>query len=97
MTHAATDAQDTLDVYGTNGSIHIPALNLGGMTIKTGDTVTKESHPPAPNFPEPLISDFADAVLRDRQHRVDGTAGREVSRLIEEIYEKGGGTINKRS
>ena len=89
VTHATTDAQDTLDVYGTNGSVHIPVLNLGEMTIKTGDTETKESHPPAANFHEPLIEDFANAILQDREPQVDGAAGREVSRLVEEIYEKG--------
>ncbi len=89
VTHATTDAQDTLDVYGTDGSIHIPALNLGEMTIKTGDSVRKESHPPAANFHEPLIADFANAVLLGREPQADGVAGREVSRLIEEIYEKG--------
>lgn len=89
VTHATTHAQDTLDVYGTNGSIHIPVLNLGEMSIKAGDTVRKESHPPTSNFHEPLIEDFADAVLRDREPQVDGVTGREISRLIEEIYEKG--------
>ena len=89
VTHATTDAQDTLDVYGTNGSIHIPVLNMGEMTIKTGDVMRNESHPPTANFHEPLIEDFADAVLLDREPAVDGGAGREVSRLVEEIYEKG--------
>ncbi len=89
VTHATPDSMDTLDIYGTNGAIHISVLNLGEMTIKIGDTITKESHPPAANFHEPLIADFAEAVLLDREPKVDGAAGREVSRLIEEIYEKG--------
>ena len=89
VTHATTDAQDTLDIYGTNGSIHIPVLNLGQLTIKTGGTETHESHPPHPNFHQPLIEDFADAILSGREPQVDGIAGREVSRLIEEIYARG--------
>ncbi len=93
VTHATTDAQDTLDVYGTNGSVHIPVLNLGEMMIRIGDTETKESHPPAANFHEPLIENFANAILQDREPQVDGVAGRYVSRLIEEIYERGGGNV----
>ena len=89
VTHASVEPQDTLDVYGTKGSIHIPMLNLGQMKIKIGDAEKYESHPPAANFHEPLIEDFADAVLLDREPLVDGAAGREVSRLVEEIYEKG--------
>jgi predicted dehydrogenase len=89
VTHATTDAQDTLDIYGTGGSISLPALNLGVMTIKTSGGQRTESHPPSPNFHVPLVEDFAEAVLRDREPQVDGADGREVSRLIEEIYEKG--------
>ena len=89
VTHATTDARDTLDVYGTDGAIQIPSLNLGVMTIKTRDGERTESHPPTANFHEPLIEDFAKAVLLDREPRVDGETGREVSRLIEEIYAKG--------
>ncbi len=89
VTHATTDAQDTLDIYGTAGSIRIAALNLGVMTIKTADDERTESHPPNANFHVPLIEDFAGAVLSGREPQVDGVAGREVSRLIEEIYENG--------
>ena len=89
VTHATTDARDTLDVYGTDGAIQIPSLNLGVMTIKTRDGERTESHQPTANFHEPLIEDFANAILLDRAPQVDGNAGREVSRLIEEIYERG--------
>ena len=89
VTHATTDARDTLEIYGTSGSILIPALNMGKMAITTVEGERTESHPPTANFHEPLIEDFARAVLDDREPRVDGTAGREVSRLIEEIYERG--------
>lgn len=89
VTHATTDARDTLDIYGTNGAIHIPALNLGEMTIRTKDGVRKESHPPTANFHHPLIEDFVEAVCEGREPAVDGQAGRYVSMLIEEIYERG--------
>ena len=89
VTHATTDAQDTLDIYGTAGSIHIPVLNLGVMRIKTSDGERTESHPPNPNFHEPLIADFVDAVINGREPAVDGEAGRYVSKLIEAIYERG--------
>ena len=39
---------DTLDVYGSKGSIHIPVLNRGSMVIKTEEGERSEEHPPTP-------------------------------------------------
>jgi len=89
VTHAASDPQDTLHVFGSKGSIHIPVLNAGEMTIRIGGKVRHESHPPAANFHQPLIEDFANAVLQDREPAVGGECGKEISSLIEEIYAKG--------
>jgi predicted dehydrogenase len=86
VTHAAIEPRDTLDIYGSNGSIHIPALNTGDVIIKVGKTETRESHTPVANVHGPLIADFADAVLRDREPTISGKIGREISALIEEIY-----------
>lgn len=69
--------------------IHIAALNLGVITIKTNGGERTESHPPHPNFHEPLIDNFADAVINGREPAIDGESGRYVSKLIEEIYERG--------
>ncbi|MEQ1645146.1 MAG: Gfo/Idh/MocA family oxidoreductase [Pyrinomonadaceae bacterium] len=91
VTHASSEPQDTLHIFGTLGSIHVPFLNSGEMTINIGGEVRKESHPPAANFHEPLIAEFAESILQDRQPAVVGEDGREVQSLIEEIYEKGSG------
>ena len=61
VTHAAAEAQDTFDIFGTTGSIHISALNSGEIRIVNGSRSKTESHPPSPNFHSPLIEDFADA------------------------------------
>ena len=89
VTHASIEPQDTLDIYGTSGSIHIPSLNLGQLRITSSGSERHEALPPTANFHEPLIADFADAVLLGREPQVDGETGREISRLIEEIYEEG--------
>jgi predicted dehydrogenase len=89
VTHAAIEAKDTLDIYGMKGSIHIPVLNKGDMTVRTGDNERAESHPPAANFHAPLIEDFADAVLNGREPRVGGETGGDVAWVIGKIYEKG--------
>ncbi len=88
VTHASIEPKDTLDIYGTKGSIHIAALNRGDITIKTGETERGESHPPHANVHQPLISDFANAVLQGAEPLVDGKVGRDVSRVIEEIYHR---------
>ena len=86
VTHAAREPQDTLDVFGSKGSIHVPVLNEGNMRV-TGEAGERaESHPAAANLHAPLIEDFAAAVLNDRQPLVNGEAGRMVASIEAEIY-----------
>jgi predicted dehydrogenase len=87
VTHAAIEPQDTLDIYGTKGSIHIPVLNRGEMTIKVGIDEKRESHPPAENLHQPLIENFTKSVLQNHAPEVIGETGRNVAKLIEEIYQ----------
>jgi len=86
VSHATQESQDTLDIFGTDGSIHVPVLNTGEIvfTSAAGDRV--EAHPPNGNFHLPLIEDFAAAVANGREPAVDGTVGREVARIEQEIY-----------
>ncbi len=86
VTHAAAEPQDTLDIFGSLGSIHIRVLNAGDMRIKTRDGERTESHPAAANIHLPLINDFAEAVLEGRNPRVGGETGRLVAALEDEIY-----------
>ena len=86
VTHAAREPQDTLHIFGMNGSIHVPVLNEGQMTVNIGGEIRNESLPPDANLHAPLISDFADAVIHDRAPEVGGEDGRAVQSLIEEIY-----------
>jgi predicted dehydrogenase len=86
VTHAAREAQDTLDIFGTLGSINIPVLNGAEMKIKIGDTEKTEFHAPAENIHQPLIEDFTEAVLNDRESAITGETGREIAHLEEEIY-----------
>jgi predicted dehydrogenase len=89
VTHAAIEPQDMLDIYGTRGSIHVPVLNRGDLTIRVGSEERRESHPPAANFHQPLIEDFANAVLLNIEPAVGGECGKEISSLIEQIYTNG--------
>lgn len=86
VTHAASEPRDTLDVFGTQGSIEVPALNGGELRIKTSNGARVESHPPASNIHQPLIEDFVEAVLTNREPRVNGETGRTVARIEEAIY-----------
>lgn len=89
VTHAASEPRDSLEVFGTKGTISISVLNSGHLTIKTREKVDHESHPPDPNFHKPLIDDFAEGIIYDREPTVSGEDGRNVARMIEEIYKKG--------
>lgn len=86
VTHAAREPQDTLSIFGTDGSLHVEVLNAGVLVIKNGGGERTEAHPPHPNFHLPLIDDFARAVLEQREPVVDGQIGRETARVIEAIY-----------
>ncbi|MGW8178733.1 MAG: Gfo/Idh/MocA family protein, partial [bacterium] len=86
VTHAAYEALDTLSVFGSQGSIHVPVLNKGTMNVITSVDNRTEHLPPNPNFHEPLIQDFMEAIMEDRLPKVDGRIGREVNRILSEVY-----------
>ena len=88
VTHAAFEPQDTLSIFGSRGSIHVPVLNAGALRIISAGGERSEKHPPHSNIHQPLIDNFTRAVLEDREPQVNGDVGREVSRIIEEIYHR---------
>lgn len=89
VSHAASEPRDTLDVFGVQGSINVPVLNAGEMRIRTSNGERMESHPPASNIHQPLIEDFVDALLTNREPRVSGEIGRRVAKVEGEIYLRG--------
>jgi predicted dehydrogenase len=86
VTHAAREPQDTLEVFGSEGSVRVDVLNDGGLRIRTSAGERVESHTPHANLHQPLIEDFARAVVEGRPPRVDGRAGQRVSEILEQIY-----------
>ena len=89
VTHAAFESQDTLSIFGSEGSIHVPVLNKGTLRVVTSQGERTEEHPPDANFHSELIRDFGRAVFGDRDPEVDGEMGREVNRILSLIYESG--------
>jgi len=86
VTHAAREPQDTLHIFGSAGSIHVPVLNEGTMQF-IGDQVERiELHPSDTNLHAPLIRDFIEAVLTDREPAVNGESGRAVALIEDQIY-----------
>jgi predicted dehydrogenase len=86
VTHAALESKDTLDIFASDGSIHVASLNSGEMRILTASGERTELHPPSENFHLPLIEDFAAAIIEDREPAVSGTTGREIAALEDRIY-----------
>jgi predicted dehydrogenase len=86
VTHAAREPQDTLEIFGSQGSIHVPVLNEGAIKISTPKRERTEMHPPHANLHLPLVEDFVQAILNHRNPQVDGQVGREVARIEEMIY-----------
>jgi predicted dehydrogenase len=86
VTHASHQRQDTLQLFGTRGSIQIDELNAGRMRIRAGDRERVESHPPGANVHLPLVDDFVEAVLTGREPAVTGGVGRAVAVIEDQIY-----------
>jgi len=86
VTHAAIEPRDSLHIFGTTGSIHVPVLNAGDISITSAGEQRRESHAPAPNLHQPLVQDFVDAVLAGRDPGVDAAVGRAVAVIEERIY-----------
>jgi predicted dehydrogenase len=86
VTHAVRDRQDTLDVFGTRGSIRCANLNASDLRIVVDGSERVESHPPAANVHLPLIEDFVGAVRDNRPPAVSGEVGRQVAAIEDQIY-----------
>ena len=87
ISHAAREAQDTLEIFGSRGSIRVPVLNKGTMQVTSDAGERIETHPPDANLHAPLIRDFTEAVMNDRAPAVGGDVGRMVATIEEEIYQ----------
>ena len=86
VAHAAREPRDTFDLFCSNGSIHIPVLNQGTMRVITTTGEQIELHPNTPNIHQPLIEDFARAVLENRDPLVTGEIARAVADVEAKIY-----------
>jgi predicted dehydrogenase len=86
VTHAAREPRDTFDLYGSEGSVHVPVLNKGTLQVVTPAGVREESHAPHANIHQPLIEDFTAAVRDGRAPAVSGEAGLAVARVMASIY-----------
>jgi len=86
VTHASRERQDTLQLFGTRGSVQIDELNAGRIRVRVGDRERVEAHPPAANVHQPLVDDFVDAVLTGREPAVTGAMGRAVADIEDQIY-----------
>ena len=86
VAHSAREPQDTLDVFGSKGSIHVTVLNEGKLRVVSEQGERVESHACAANIHQPLIEDFAHAVQENRQPIVHGETGRAVAAIVDEIY-----------
>ena len=61
--------------------------DISRMRVITSDGERIETHANARNIHRPLIEDFANAVLENRDPVVTGEIGRAVAMLEEEIYQ----------
>lgn len=88
VTHAAFEAKDTLEIFGTKGTISVPVLNKETIIVKTENGERTEIHPNHANVHQPLIADFTDAVLNGKEPQIIGETGKMIAELEDEIYKQ---------
>ncbi len=86
VTHAAREPQDALEIFGSEGSVRIDVLNEGRLRVRTNEGERFETYAPHANLHQPLVEDFASAVVEGGRPRVDGRVGQRVSEVLELIY-----------
>ncbi|GAA4470986.1 Gfo/Idh/MocA family oxidoreductase [Novipirellula rosea] len=87
--HFGAEDPDEFTIIGTRGRLRACPLNGDKLNIEIDGKVTVETLPPAANFCEPLIADFADAIRNNRPPRVDGNEGRETNIVMANAYANG--------
>ena len=86
VSHAVMEPRDSFTVFGSEGSMNVEVLNEGNLIITTRDSLRSELHAPAQNIHQPLIEDFVQAVIDDRQPLVTGEMGKAVAEVEDKIY-----------
>ena len=86
VSHATRESRDTIEIFGSAGSAHVPVLNQGRLRIVTAAGTRDEDHPAPANLHQPLVADFVQAVHASRAPTVTGEIGQEVSRVLAAIY-----------
>jgi predicted dehydrogenase len=86
MSQSVREPNDTLYIFGSEGSIHMPVFGSGELFIKNGDETVVEHHPPNPNGHLPLIESFCQSVRNNETPVVDGQIGREVQKIEDAVY-----------
>jgi predicted dehydrogenase len=86
VSHAARESRDSVEIFGSQGSAHVPVLNKGLLRIVTPSGTREEDHPAPENLHQPLVADFVAAVRAGREPTVTGAIGEEVSRVLAAIY-----------
>lgn len=84
--HVPTQRQDTLEIFGSDGYINVPSLNSGIFTLTKDQQTRTETHLRASNVHVPLIENFTNALLSNRQPGVTGEIGRTVASIEQQIY-----------
>lgn len=87
VTDAVKEDRDTLDIYATRGTLFIPVLNESALIVKTFQEERTEQLPRHENAHLPLIREFTESVFQDRQPAVSGSDGKNVTKILDKIYQ----------
>ncbi|MBB6481248.1 Gfo/Idh/MocA family protein [Spirochaeta isovalerica] len=86
--HTVQEPRDTIEIYGTEGSIHVENLNEGIYRIVKNGEKEKGVCPPRTNAHSPLIDDFCRAIREERDPAVTGDWALKTTELLDRIYSR---------
>ena len=86
MSHAARESRDSVEIFASAGSAHVPVLNQGRLRVVTADGPREEEHPPPRTCTSPSSPTSCGPSASDRDPTVTGEIGAEVSRVLAAIY-----------
>jgi predicted dehydrogenase len=86
VSHAVKESRDSIEIFGSVGSMHVPVLNQARLRVVTASETREEDHPAPANLHQPLVADFVQAIRERRDPTVTGEIGQEVSRVLAAVY-----------
>lgn len=84
--HSVEEPRDTLEIYGTAGSIHVENLNKGIYSINKAGKIVDDICHPLENAHAPLIANFCKSVREETEPAITGESALKTTEILDSVY-----------